>query len=95
MENFSGILKYNFVHVDFQQDLYKHKQHKIIVNKPSKNKVTKVYCAKCDIIFKSREKFEKHFDRHSSKVTCEVCPIDTVISKFVNMFKRNSSRNLE
>ncbi len=65
------------------------------MNKSSKNNVTKVYCAKCDLIFESREKFEKHFDRHSSKVTCEVCPIDTVISKFMNMFKRKSSRNLE
>ncbi len=65
------------------------------MNKPSKNNVTKVYCAKCDLIFESREKFEKHFDSHSSKVTNEVCPIDTAISKFVNMFKRKSSRNLE
>jgi len=67
----------------------------MIVKKPSKNNVTKVYCTRCDLIFESREKFEKHFDRHSSNVTCEVCPIDTVISKFVNMFKRKSSRNLE
>jgi len=89
------ILKYNFVYVDFQQELYKHKLPKLIVEKPSKNNVTKVYCVKCDLIFESREKFEKHFDRHSSNVTCEVCPIDTVVSKFVNMFKRRSSRNLE
>jgi len=65
------------------------------VNKPSKNNVTKVYCVTCDLIFESREKFEKHLDSHSSNVVCEVCPIDTVIAKFVNMFKRNSSRNLE
>jgi len=65
------------------------------VNKPSKNNVTKVYCVTCDLIFESREKFEKHLDSHSSKVVCEVCPIDTVIAKFVNMFKKNSSRNLE
>ncbi len=65
------------------------------MNKPSKNNVTKVYCVTCDLIFESREKFEKHLDSHSSKVVCEVCPIDTVIAKFVNMFKRNSSRNLE
>ncbi len=95
IEPSSDILKYNFVYVDFQQDLYKHKPRKIIMKKPSKNNVTKVYCAKCDLIFESREKFEKHFDRHSSNVTCEVCPIDTVISKFVNMFKPKSSRNLE
>jgi hypothetical protein len=65
------------------------------VNKPSKNNVSKVYCVTCDLIFESREKFEKHLESHSSKVVCEVCPIDTVIAKFVNIFKRNSSRNLE
>ncbi len=65
------------------------------MNKPSKNNVTKVYCVTCDLIFESREKFEKHLDSHSSKVVSEVCPIDTVIAKFLNMFKRNSSRNLE
>ncbi len=65
------------------------------MNKPSKNNVSKVYCVTCDLIFESREKFEKHLESHSSKVVCEVCPIDTVIAKFVNIFKRNSSRNLE
>ena len=40
-------------------------------------------------------KFEKHFDRHSSNVSCEISPIDTAISKFVNLFKGKSSRNLE
>ena len=65
------------------------------MNKPSKNNVSKVYCVTCDLIFESREKFEKHLDSHSSKVVCDVCPIDTVIAKFVNIFKRNSSRNLE
>lgn len=65
------------------------------MKKLSKHNVAKVYCTKCDLIFESREKFEKHFDRHSSSVACEVCPIDTVISKFVNIFKRKSSRNLE
>ncbi len=60
------------------------------MNKPSKNNVTKVYCAKCDLIFESREKFEKHFDRHSSKVTCEVCPIDTVISNLLTCSNESS-----
>ena len=64
------------------------------MEKLSKNNITKVYCEKCDLIFQSREKFEKHLDSHSSN-TNEVCPIDTVLSKFVNLFKRNSSRNLE
>jgi len=57
--------------------------------------VTKVYCEKCDLVFKSREKFEKHLANHSSNVSCEVCPIDTVIARFLDLFKRKSSRNLE
>jgi hypothetical protein len=57
--------------------------------------VSKVYCEKCDLIFKSRDKFEKHLFSHSSNITCEVCPIDTVIAKFLDLFKRKSSRNLE
>lgn len=65
------------------------------MEKPSKNNVTKVYCDKCDIILESREKFEKHLDTHSSNVACEACPIDAVISKFVNLFKRKFSHNLE
>lgn len=60
-----------------------------------KHNVRKVYCDKCDLIFESREKFEKHFDRHTSNVACEVCPIDTAFSKFANLFKRKSSNNLE
>ncbi len=66
----------------------------MFVKKSSKNNVAKVYCEKCDLVFESREKFEKHFDNHSSTM-CEVCPIDTAISKFVNLFKRKSSRELE
>ncbi|MDH5463495.1 MAG: hypothetical protein OEY17_04635 [Nitrosopumilus sp.] len=59
------------------------------------DRVTKVYCEKCDLVFKSREKFEKHLVGHSSTVACEVCPVDTVIAKFFDLFKRKSSRNLE
>jgi len=65
------------------------------MKKPSKNNVTKVYCEKCDLIFESHEKFDTHFDTHSSNIACEICPIDTAIAKFVNLFKRKSSRNLE
>ena len=60
-----------------------------------KNNVNKVYCEKCDLIFESRKRFEKHLDGHSSNTVCETCPIDTAIAKFVNLFKRKSSRNLE
>jgi len=65
------------------------------VKKSSKNNLTKVYCEKCDLVLESREKFEKHLDIHSGKIACEVCPIDTAIAKFLNMFKRKSSQNLE
>ena len=57
--------------------------------------MNKVYCEKCDLVFESRERFEKHLDAHSSNISCEMCPIDTAISKFVNLFKRKSSHNLE
>lgn len=65
------------------------------MKKSSRYNVNKVYCERCDLVFESREKFEKHFDSHSSSVSCEVCPIDTAITKFVNLFKRDSTRNLE
>ena len=65
------------------------------MEKSPKSNVVKVYCEKCDLIFESREKFENHFDSHSSNIACEICPIDTAIAKFVNLFKRKSSRNLE
>lgn len=67
---------------------------KFLVEDPSKNNVTKVYCTKCDSVFESRKKFEKHLDEHTG-VSCEVCPIDTAISKFTGLFKRKSSHNLE
>ncbi|HJM25054.1 MAG TPA: hypothetical protein QF518_06495 [Nitrosopumilus sp.] len=61
----------------------------------SRKNTNKVYCEKCDLVFESREKFDKHFDSHSSVVACEVCPIDTAIDKFVNLFKRKSTQNSE
>jgi len=63
--------------------------------KKPRNTVAKVYCEKCDLVFKSQEKFEKHLVSHSSNIACEVCPIDTAIAKFLDLFKRKSSRNLE
>ncbi len=65
------------------------------MEKSKKYNVSKVYCSKCDLIFESREKFERHFDAHYSNVICEACPIDTVIAKFVNLFRRKSTGNLE
>jgi len=65
------------------------------VEKPTKNNVIKVYCTRCDMVFDSRKSFEKHLLKHSSSVLCETCPIDIAISKFMNLFKRKSSNNLE
>ncbi|HUT06261.1 MAG TPA: hypothetical protein VMW74_06195 [Nitrosopumilaceae archaeon] len=65
------------------------------MEKSGKYNVTKVYCSKCDLIFNSREKFENHFAGHSTSITCETCPVDTVIGKFVNLFRRKSHSNLE
>ena len=56
---------------------------------------TKIYCEKCDLILNSREIFLKHLDTHSSTIPCDVCPIDTIIDKFLNIFKRKSSQNME
>lgn len=53
-----------------------------------KENVLKVYCEKCDSIFYSREKFEKHLQRHSDGVSCESCPLDVAIQKFVSLFKK-------
>ena len=61
------------------------------MEKSRRDNVNKVYCSKCDLIFESREKFEKHFDRHLSNSSCEECPIDIALSKFVNLFKRKSN----
>ena len=55
----------------------------------------KVYCEKCDLILNSRDKFLKHLETHSSTIPCDVCPIDAVIDKFVNIFRKKSSHNLE
>jgi len=65
------------------------------MEKTRKQNVAKVYCSKCDLIFESRERFEKHLQRHSSNFEEEICPVDTVIGKFVNLFRRKSENNLE
>ncbi|MDH3192637.1 MAG: hypothetical protein OEM18_08130 [Nitrosopumilus sp.] len=65
------------------------------MEKLPKNNPAKVYCSRCDSVFESRKKFEKHLEKHNSGISCETCPIDTVISKLVNLFKRKSSHNLE
>ena len=53
----------------------------------SKKNTSKIYCDKCDSVFESRKKYEKHYSKHLSGVYCESCPIDTAIEKIVNLFK--------
>jgi len=65
------------------------------MEKYSKNNVIKVYCTRCNLVFESRVKFEKHLEKHTSNIPCDVCPIDTVLLKFASLFKRKSTRNLE
>jgi uncharacterized C2H2 Zn-finger protein len=50
--------------------------------------ISKVYCEKCDIVFDSRNEFDKHFEKHSGKVSSEMCPIDTAAEKLWKFFKR-------
>ncbi len=49
--------------------------------------VAKVYCEKCDAVFDSRKKYERHLDRHSG-VSCESCPLDTAVEKLSRLFRR-------
>lgn len=59
------------------------------MNKSSeKINVSKIYCEKCDSVFDSRKRYEEHYSKHSSGVYCESCPIDVVVQKIVNLFKR-------
>jgi hypothetical protein len=60
-----------------------------------KNNVAKIYCVKCDELFNSRRSFEGHLSKHTSKVVSEICPIDTIISKLLNFFKKKSLDDLE
>jgi len=53
----------------------------------AKKIVNKIYCEKCNSIYNSREKYEKHLKNHSG-VSCESCPLDVAVQKFVNLFKR-------
>ena len=59
-----------------------------MVKSQKKDNTTKIYCEKCDSIFESREKYDEHFTKHSSGFYCESCPIDMVVEKLVNLFKR-------
>ncbi len=54
----------------------------------SKENVSKIYCEKCDEVFNSKQKYEDHLSKHSSGVSCESCPIDSVLGKIIGLFKK-------
>lgn len=58
--------------------------------------VSKVYCDRCDAVFDSRSKYERHLERHSggggSSAPCDECPLDTAISRVLGLFKRGGRR---
>lgn len=53
----------------------------------NKQNVNKIYCEKCDDVFDSKEKFDKHFEKHLG-VSCESCPLDVAVEKIINLFRR-------
>ena len=55
-----------------------------------KSHINKVYCDHCDTVFDSQEEFKRHRDMQSGAIACESCPIDTVINKFIGIFKRKN-----
>ena len=58
------------------------------MDKTPKENVTKIYCEKCNSVFESKEKYDAHYSKHSSSVSCESCPIDMVWEKILKLFKR-------
>lgn len=50
---------------------------------------SKIYCEKCNVVFKSREQYETHLDEHSSNIACESCPLDTILQKITALFKKH------
>lgn len=54
----------------------------------NRENITKIYCEKCDEVFDSKQKYEKHSSRHSTRVYYEPCPIDTVLGKIISFFRR-------
>lgn len=54
----------------------------------AKENVSKIYCEKCDEVFNSKQKYEDHLSKHSSGVSCESCPIDSVLGKIIGLFKK-------
>lgn len=59
------------------------------MDKPSsKSNVSKIYCEKCNTVFASKQQFDKHCLKHSSGISAQSCPIDTVLGKILGLFKK-------
>ncbi len=54
----------------------------------SKANISKIYCEKCDEVFNSKQKYDDHYSKHTSGVSCESCPIDSVLGKIIGLFKK-------
>ena len=54
----------------------------------NKANVSKIYCEKCNEVFNSKQQYDKHSSRHSSGISSQSCPIDTVLGKIVGLFKK-------
>ena len=50
--------------------------------------MTKVYCEKCNDVFGSREKFDRHVESVHGESGCDVCIIDAALSKIAGFFKK-------
>jgi len=48
---------------------------------------SKIYCEKCDAVFVSRTKYERHLDRHSGS-SCESCPLDAAVERLIDLFRK-------
>ena len=59
-------------------------------NWKKKANISKIYCEKCDTVYDSQEEYDEHFEKHTGGVGCEECPLDTLVQKFVNLFKRKN-----
>ena len=57
------------------------------MDKSNDQDISKIYCEKCDAIFDSRKKYEKHLDQHSG-ISCESCPLDIAVDKLTRLFRR-------
>ena len=53
----------------------------------TKKTASKIYCEKCDTVFDSKKKFEEH-QHNDLQASGESCPLDSVVQKFANLFRR-------